>query len=99
MHEYPKWFLSLMFPHPNPVYVLWSTVGLCDIQLPHSNEDILCFSHLVVHCSSCREHEVKQVLEQNCALRANVVSFYVVCWLGVLSVIGRNDLWDVCVRA
>jgi len=52
---------------------MWGTLGLCDVQLPHSNEDSLCFSHLVVHCSSCREHEVKQVLEQNCALRANVV--------------------------
>jgi len=26
------------------------------------------------------------------SLRANVVSFYMVCWLGVLSVIGRNKL-------
>ena len=69
---------------------LWDTVELRDVQLPYSNEDSLYFICLMVHC--CREHEAKKKPEQNCSLRANVVSFFTVCWLGVLSVIGRNKL-------
>ena len=46
-------------------FMVWDTVGLSDVQLPYSNEDSLYFSRLVVHCSSCREHEAKQRPEQN----------------------------------
>jgi len=71
---------------------LWGTAGLRDIQLQYSNDNSIYSQQF--GCTLCKKQ--KEWSEAGTGteliLQAHAVSFYLVRWVGVSSVIGQNKL-------
>ena len=73
------------------ILVVWDTVGLRDIQLQYSDNSI--YSQQFGCTLSKKQKERSEARTgTELILQAHAVSFYLVRWVGVSSVIGQNKL-------
>jgi hypothetical protein len=84
-----------MFPHvPAPISQLCcgDTVGLLDVRRQYSNDNSINSNLVYTVQEAGRTKWSWNWTELNWTLQAHAVSFYLVCWVGVLCVISQNKL-------